>query len=187
MRPLLALLLLPLAGLADGAKYAVSYPASDKPGELIFPATYNLWLPEGVKTVRGIIVHQHGCGTGSNKGAVTAADDLHWQALARKWDCALVGPVIGEPDKANCRMWCDPRNGSDQTYLRALADLAKQSGHPEIATAPWCLWGHSGGGFWSSIMQAKHPERIVAIWFRSGTAYSYWQKPTSAAAIGVRT
>jgi hypothetical protein len=85
--------------------------------------------------------------------------------------------VIGEPDKANCRMWCDPRNGSEQTYLRALADLAKQTGHPEIATAPWCLWGHSGGGFWSSIMQAKHPERIVAIWFRSGTAYTYWQKP----------
>jgi hypothetical protein len=26
-------------------------------------------------------------------------------------------------------------------------------------------------------MQAKHPERIVAIWFRSGTAYTYWQKP----------
>ena len=177
MRSLLALLLLPLAALADGVKYSVSYPASDKPGELIFPTTYNLWLPEGVKTVRGIIVHQHGCGTGSNKGAATAADDLHWQALARKWNCALVGPVIGEPDKANCRMWCDPRNGSDKTYLQALADLAKQSGHPEIATAPWCLWGHSGGGFWSSIMQAKYPERIVAIWFRSGTAYSYWQKP----------
>ena len=110
MRSLLALLLLPLAALADGAKYSVSYPASDKPGELIFPATYNLWLPEGVKKVRGIIVHQHGCGAGSNKSAVTAADDLHWQALARKWDCALMGPVIGEPDKANCRMWCDPRN-----------------------------------------------------------------------------
>ena len=105
MRSLLALLLLPLAALADGARYSVSYPASEKPGELIFPTTYNLWLPEGVKTVRGIIVHQHGCGTGSNKSAVTAADDLHWQALARKWDCALVGPVIGEPDKANCRMW----------------------------------------------------------------------------------
>jgi hypothetical protein len=26
-------------------------------------------------------------------------------------------------------------------------------------------------------MQAKYPERILAIWFRSGTAYSYWQKP----------
>jgi len=177
MRPLAPLLFLPLALLADGVKYSVHYPASDKPGELIFPSTYNLWLPAGVKTIRGVIVHQHGCGEGSNKGAVTAADDLHWQALARKWDCALLGPVIGEPDKANCRMWCDPRNGSDRTFLQALADLARQSGHPELATAPWCLWGHSGGGFWSSIMQAKHPERIVAIWFRSGTAYAYWQKP----------
>jgi hypothetical protein len=167
----------PSAESHGGAKYSVSYPASDKPGELIFPATYNLWLPEGVKNVRGIIVHQHGCGTGSNKGAVTVADDLHWQALARKWNCALLGPVIGEPEKANCRMWCDPRNGSDKIYLQALADLAKQTGHPEIATAPWCLWGHSGGGFWSSILQAQYPERIVAIWFRSGTAYSAWQKP----------
>jgi len=178
MRPLLALLLLPLAALADGTKYSVSYPASDKPGELIFASTYNLWLPEGVKTVRGVIVHQHGCGLGSNKGAVTVADDLHWQALARKWDCALLGPVVQEPDKANCRMWCDPRNGSDKVYLQALTDLAKQTGHTEIASAPWCLWGHSGGGFWASIMQANYPERIVAIWFRSGTAYAAWQKPT---------
>ena len=175
MRSLLALLLLPLAALADGAKYSVSYPASDKPGELIFPTTYNLWLPEGVKTVRGIIVHQHGCGTGSNKSAVTAADDLHWQALARKWNCALLGPVIGEPDKANCRMWSDPRNGSGRSFLKALKDLGQTSGHPELAKAPWCLWGHSGGGSWASILQAEHPERIIAIWFRSGTAYASWQ------------
>jgi len=177
MRPLLALLLLPLAALADGAKFTVALPASSKPGELTFAATYHLWVPEGVKTVRGVIVHQHGCGEGSNKAAVTAADDLHWQALARKWDCALLGPVIHQPEAANCRLWCDPRNGSEQAFLRALADLARQSGHPEVATAPWCLWGHSGGGFWSSILQAKYPERIVAIWFRSGTAYSAWQKP----------
>ena len=59
-----------------------------------------------------------------------------------------------------------------------MTDLAKQTGHAEIASAPWCLWGHSGGGFWASIMQANYPERIVAIWFRSGTAYAAWQKPT---------
>ena len=184
MRPLLALLLLPLAVLADGAKFTVELPASDKPGELAFAATYHLWLPAGVKTVRGIIVHQHGCGEGSNKAAVTAADDLHWQALARKWDCALLGPVIHQPEAANCRLWCDPRNGSEQAFLRALTDLARQSGHPEVATAPWCLWGHSGGGFWSSILQAKYPERIVAIWFRSGTAYSAWQKSEDPKLVG---
>jgi len=184
MRPLLALLLLPLVALADGAKFTVALPASAKPGELTFAATYHLWLPAGVKTVRGIIVHQHGCGEGSNKAAVTAADDLHWQALARKWDCALLGPVIHQPEAANCRLWCDPRNGSEQAFLRALADLARQSGHPEVATAPWCLWGHSGGGFWSSILQAKYPERIVAIWFRSGTAYSAWQKSDDPKLVG---
>lgn len=184
MRPYLALLLAPLALLADGQKFSVDYPTSDQPGELAFASTYNLWLPAGVQTIRGVIVHQHGCGEGSNKGAVTAADDLHWQALARKWDCALLGPVIRQPEAANCRLWCDPRNGSERAFLRALGDLAQRSGHPELANAPWCLWGHSGGGFWSSILQAKYPERIVAIWFRSGTAYSAWQKTDDPKLVG---
>ena len=167
-------LLLPLLTLADGSKYSVSYPASDKPNELIFPTTYNLWIPEGVKRIRTIIVHQHGCGAGSNQGAVTAADDLHWQALARKWDGALLGPVIQQPDKTDCQKWCDPRHGSEARFLQALQDLATSAHHPEIAEAPWCLWGHSGGGFWASIMHARHPDKIVAIWFRSGTSYLYW-------------
>lgn len=184
MRPLLTLILCPLALLADGLKYTVDYPTSDRPGELVFATTYHLWIPEGVKTVRGVIVHQHGCGEGSNKSAVTAADDLHWQALARKWDCALLGPVIHQPEAANCRLWCDPRNGSEHAFLRALGDLAQASRHPEVATAPWCLWGHSGGGSWASILQAKYPERMVAIWFRSGTAYSSWQKSDDPKLVG---
>ncbi len=167
-------LFLPLLVLADGNQYSVHYPASDKPGELVFPSTYNLWIPEGVKTIRTIIVHQHGCGSGSNQGAVTATEDLHWQALARKWDGALLGPVIQQPDQTDCHRWCDPRHGSEQAFLKALQDLAAQTHHPEIADAPWCLWGHSGGGFWASIMQTRHASKIVAIWFRSGTSYLYW-------------
>jgi len=46
MRNLVALLLLPLAAMADGTKYTVSYPASDKPGELIFASTYHLGYPK---------------------------------------------------------------------------------------------------------------------------------------------
>ena len=41
---------------------------------------------------------------------------------------------------------------------------------------PWCLWGHSGGGFWASLMQTMYPDRIVAIWLRSGTAFATWEK-----------
>lgn len=156
--------------------YVVEYPPSTRPGQLQFGVTYTLWLPKDVKTIRGVIVHQHGCGSGACKGGETAAYDLHWQALARKWDCALAGPSYHQEDAQNCRLWCDPRNGSEAAFLRSLGDFAEKSGHPEIKTAPWCLWGHSGGGFWSSLMQMTHPERIVAIWFRSGTAYEYWQK-----------
>ena len=63
----------------------VYYPASARPGELAYPVSYRIWLPPGVKTLRGVIVHQHGGGEGACKAVETAADDLHWQALARKW------------------------------------------------------------------------------------------------------
>lgn len=159
-----------------GRYFEVSYPASDKPGELRLGVTYILWVPDGVRKLRGIIVHQHGCGSGACKGGATAAYDLHWQALARKWDCALLGPSYHQEDKQHCRLWCDPRNGSDKTFLRALGDLAGKSKHSELEQVPWCLWGHSGGGFWASLMQTLHPERIVAIWFRSGTAFAAWEK-----------
>jgi hypothetical protein len=177
--PLLAGLLALLSAdpaTAAGRYLEVTYPASTEPGELQLGVTYSLWLPDGVTKLRGVIVHQHGCGSGACKGGATAAYDLHWQALAKKWDCALLGPSYHQDDKQNCRLWCDPRNGSAKTFLRALGDFAAKAKHPELETVPWCLWGHSGGGFWASLMQASHPDRIVAIWFRSGTAFATWEK-----------
>ncbi len=159
-----------------GSYLEVTYPPSMNKGELSLGVTYTLWIPEKVTKLRGIIVHQHGCGSGACKGGATAAYDLHWQALARKWDCALLGPSYHQDDKQNCRLWCDPRNGSHKTFLRAISEFAEKSKHPELETVPWCLWGHSGGGFWASLMQTLYPERIVAIWFRSGTAFSSWEK-----------
>jgi len=158
--------------------YSTTYeqPTDPEEGQLQIGVTYTLWIPEGLKEVRGIIVHQHGCGEGSCKGSVTAAHDLHWQELARKNGCALLGPSFHQVQSQSCRLWCDPRNGSDKVFIDSLKKLAKLSGHPEVATTPWCLWGHSGGGFWSSLMQMQYPERIVAIWFQSGTAFGYWTK-----------
>jgi hypothetical protein len=160
---------------AAGIYHEVTYPPSTKQGELQFGVTYTLWVPDGTQTIRAVIVHQHGCGDAACRGGATAAYDLHWQALAKKWNCALLGPSYQQGDHPNCRLWCDPRNGSGDAFLKALDDLAEKVGHPELKSVPWCLWGHSGGGFWASLMQVKHPERIVAIWNRSGTAYSAWQ------------
>ena len=155
--------------------FAVRYEASEKTGELQLPVTFTVWLPPGVKTLRGVIVHQHGCGNGAAQGGTTAAYDLHWQALARKWDCALLGPSYEALEGQECKLWCDAIYGSDKSFLRALSELGEKSGHPEMATVPWALWGHSGGGFWSSYMQALYPERIAAIWLRSGAAWMAWE------------
>lgn len=175
---LLALLALVSSVAAEVAPpyYSVTYEASTKPNELAMGVTYTLWVPPGAKTLRGVIVHQHGCGISSAKTGLMAAYDLHWQALAKQWDCALLGPSYHLPTDKECRNWCDPRRGSDAAFQRALGDFAKQAQHPELTTVPWCLWGHSGGGFWSSLMLTLHPERIAAIFFRSGSAYGAWTK-----------
>lgn len=148
--------------------YRVRYEASSEAGGLIFPVTYTAWVPPDVRHIRGVIVHQHGCGEGSCKSGLTGAHDLHWQALARKHDCALVAPSYEQPEKADCQMWCDPRNGSGAAFQRALADLGQMAGHPELVTVPWALWGHSGGGHWAGGMTLLQPDRVVAAWLRSG-------------------
>jgi len=148
--------------------YRVRYEASTQTGELIFPVNYTIWIPPDVQQVRGVIVHQHGCGEGSCKSGLTGAFDLHWQALAQKHHCALLAPAYEQPEKADCQMWCDPRNGSAATFQRCLVDLGKLAGHPELPTVPWALWGHSGGGHWAGGMVMLFPERVVGAWLRSG-------------------
>jgi hypothetical protein len=165
-----------------GQYLKIDYPASTVRGELQISVTYTLWIPDGVKTIRGIIVHQHGAGTTASKEGSTAAYDLHWQMLARKWDCALLGPsyhVLNEKidlTPGGSEWWFDPRLGSEKTFLSALSGFAQQSNHPEIEKVPWILWGHSGGGIWADVLSTMHPERVVAIWMRSGSAYMFRTK-----------
>jgi pimeloyl-ACP methyl ester carboxylesterase len=153
---------------AEPPYFRVRYEASDKPGELAFPVKYTLWIPENVERLKGVIVHQHGCGEGSCKSGLTGAFDLHWQALAKKHHCALMAPSYEQPQDADCQLWCDPRNGSGDAFIKSLSDLGKMSGHLELSELPWALWGHSGGGHWAGGMTLLHPERVAAAWLRSG-------------------
>src|SRR5262245_11165612 len=86
--------------VADPPYYRVRFEASTEKGELVYGVNYTVWIPPGVKTLRGVVVHQHGCGEGSCKSGLTGAYDLHWQALAKKHDCALLSPAYEQPDKA---------------------------------------------------------------------------------------
>lgn len=153
---------------AEPPYYRVRYDASTQEGELQFAVNYTIWIPPGVERLRGVVVHQHGCGEGSCRSGLTGAFDLHWQALAAAHDCALLSPAYEQPQSADCQLWCDPRNGSAAAFLRGLRDLGEQSGHAELSSVPWALWGHSGGGHWAGGMTLLYPERVAAAWLRSG-------------------
>ena len=163
----------------SGKYYLLDYPASTDPKELQTPVSYLLWIPDGVTQLRGLIVHQHGAGTVTAIQGSTGAYDLHWQALAKKWDCALWSSSYHVENEAVDRTpggsenWFDPLRGSEKTFLKAIDEFAAKSGHAELSKAPWILWGHSGGGIWSDVMTTLHPDRVVAVWMRSGSAVAF--------------
>ena len=169
----------------DGTVYRHLYPAPENPqsDELVYAADWQIWIPDRVQTLRGIIVHQHGCGAGSGTPGKDAVFDLQWQALARKWDCALM--AVSYNQTGACDLWCNPTKGSAKRFIQAISDFAAQTSHPELTIVPWAIWGHSGGGQWTSSMVQVYPERIIGAWARSGhpncVSQSYDELPFSDA------
>lgn len=159
--------LVAVSGPVFGARYFVSIPPSD--GAKYKEANYAIWIPQDVAPLRGIIVHQHGCGLPAERAGETATYDLQWQALAAKWDCALMGSSY-RADTA-CSDWCHPANGSGEAFLRAIAEFAQASGHAELVDIPWVLWGHSGGAEWVYRMFMQHPKRVLVLVLRSGPPF----------------
>ena len=92
----------------------LSYPPSTVEGELQIGAAYTLWIPDGLQTVRAVIVHQPGASIPAAQAGATSAYDLHWQALAKKWDCVLLGPSYRVLNDAidltpgGAELWFDP-------------------------------------------------------------------------------
>ena len=179
---------------AAGKYLQVEYPPSTASDQLQIGVTYTMWIPDEVARFRCVIVHQHGAGRNAAEHGGTAAYDLHWQALAKKWDCALLGPfyhVLTDATDASpggSELWFDPRRGSDKAFLKALGELSAQAKHPELATVPWALWGHSGGGIWSDVMTTLYPDRVAAAFLRSGSFLNrpdFPQPETPAAAYAV--
>lgn len=173
LSPLLCLMLLlsPAAAGAlhepgEGKSYTVETPPSTMPGRLRVGVTYTCWLPPGDGPLRGVIVHQHGCGEGAENGGATATEDAHWRELARRRRCALFGASYR--GRQDCPSWADPDRGSSTAFREALAEFGRMSGHPELKDAGWALWGHSGGAVWAFRMMLRHPDRVLAVWLRSG-------------------
>jgi hypothetical protein len=159
-------------------------------------ANYSIFIPEGVDTIRGILIHQHGCGNFDKSKSSNIVYDLQYQEFARKWNFALLGPALsqfkncpdcGDPSDGirECLEWSDPGNGSEKALFVSLDTFANRSGHPELTSVPWLLWGHSGGGHWVLSMLNKHPEKVIALFAVSAAFEEIFDFPASAAYVPV--
>lgn len=144
-------------------------------------ARYAIFIPQGVSAIRGVFIHQHGC-TMEGRGMATAFD-IQYQAFAKKWQLAIVGPDLYA--KNNCHDWKDPASGSAAALFAALRTIGRQSEHPELNTAPWLLWGHSGGGYWSQAMLAAYPQRVLALFSYSPGLDAQFPYPPAALQVPV--
>ncbi len=145
-------------------------------------AVYHIFIPESAEKIRGVFIHQHGC-TMEGRG-VSTAYDIQYQAFAKKWNLAIIGPDLYSAS-GNCHNWKNPESGSGDALLKTLKETGEISGHPELTNAPWLLWGHSGGGYWAQAMMRDYPERTIALFSYSPGLNPTWDYPKEALKIPV--
>ncbi|WP_162817888.1 alpha/beta hydrolase [Niabella yanshanensis] len=144
-------------------------------------ARYAVFIPEGITSINGVLIHQHGC-TMEGRGMATAYD-VQYQAFAKKWNLAIVGPDLYA--KNNCHDWKNPGSGSADALLTTLNQVSVLAKIPSLKNAPWLLWGHSGGGYWSQAMMAAYPERVMALFSYSPGLNASFNYPEAAMQIPV--
>lgn len=150
-----------ICGSVRAADQVLDFSAPPKPG-VWQTADFRIWIPENVKTIRGVLINFHG----SSGDARAIVEQQLWRDAARQWNFALLGMKFSNGRNVDYR---DPQRGSGDAILSALAGFARKSGHPEIAHAPWCLWGVSLGGASAWAFAAWNPQRTIAFAAVNGT------------------
>ncbi|WP_298650920.1 alpha/beta hydrolase [uncultured Proteiniphilum sp.] len=140
-------------------------------------AEYGVYIPEVSGPLQGVLILQHGCTM--EQFGITRPYDLQYQAFAEKWKLAILETAL----YGDCHVWNEPNSGSATAVFKVLEQIAIQTGHPELKTAPWLLWGHSAGGYWALAMLRDHPERILAIVSYSAARNPQWDYTADAAKV----
>jgi WD40 repeat protein/dienelactone hydrolase len=106
-------------------------------------APFSIFVPAGIKTIRGVVMNPFHEGTVEQK---------HWRTAAAHWDFAVVGANLFGVRKEDL----------GAVTLDGLRALALASGRPEIEHAPLCLVGMSAGGGMCANITAAIPDRVIA-------------------------
>ena len=148
------------------------------PGSNYDKAEFKLWLPAGVPSFLAIAVLVPGS-NGDGRGQV---DDPVWQEFATRHKLALVGVRLTDKphDQGFIEEYVNVSQGSGRAFLDAMNAFASRSKHPELATAPFLLWGMSAGGEFNYEFVCWKPERVVAFVVNKGNIYYTALAPKAA-------
>jgi hypothetical protein len=122
---------------------------------------FDLWIPEGVETVKGIVaISGHGSGE-------TLYKHPELRKMARELHLAIF-KFIGNPMQRG--FW--PRS----LLYERLKAFGEKSGHAELANAPLFLYGHSNGTGFSAIFPGTESARVWGwVSMRPGITFQVYQ------------
>jgi hypothetical protein len=135
-------------------------------------ASYAIYLPPGTSTYRGVFLLAPGFGGDSRViadrrfapvgigGLLFDGPEIQgYRALAQEHGLAVMGARLGpNPTALN----------SLEDLVAALEELAVESQHPELATAPLLLDGLSNGGCFAYAFTRLFPERVIGFRTQKG-------------------
>lgn len=149
--------------------HAESHDVEMPPGSNYDRAAFRLWLPDGVETVRALLVLV----PGSNGDGRDQVERPVWQDLATRHRLALVGVYLTDHQHEDMFIehYVDVRRGSGQAFLDALTRLGEESGHPEVGSAPLLMWGMSAGGEFNYELAMWKPDRVLGFVVNKGGIY----------------
>jgi hypothetical protein len=125
------------------AKLTKPKKKSDRAVEPLDGVTIHLWLPDGVPTLRGVLV---------NPFYDKAVGQKHWQEAARLWGFGVVGAnYFGVPK---------PEFGP--SLVTGLTQLGTELKRPELAHVPFLFVGMSAGGGMSVQFAEQLADRTIA-------------------------
>lgn len=120
-------------------------------------ALFRIWLPDPMIPVKGVLAVL----PGSDADGTPLANDPNWQAIAKKWNYALLG--ITFTTRSGTEPYYRAERGSGLALLSALNQFSIESGHSELAKVPVAVLGHSQGGQFAYHFTCWAPQRTIAF------------------------
>jgi len=111
--------------------------------------TFCVVIPEGLKTVRGLLVESNYYGGDSRQDWTSCH---YYREFMHLYDFALVAAA------GTC-----PHAKAFQGFRKSLQMISVASKHPELVNAPYAAVGFSAGGGFASTLMTYDPDKTIAV------------------------